>query len=622
MVPVKDDPVQGAWLAPLHSVTLAVRLATILLLLAACVPLLAPPSMATPPPTPATLAQEFPTAPPLPPGEHPLAEMPAIPPAGVAGADSIGDPYAPELGNAGYDVQHYRLALAVDPAAAQITGTVTISATSTVDRLSRISLDLVGYDVDEVRAAGSSLRFYRSPTKLYADLPQPVDRSEPFSVEVDYHGAFEARPSRWRDPDVRLGLNITRTLEGPQAVARNQPDGARNWLPCNDHPLDKATYRIEVTVPQPLVAVSNGSLIAAHTEGGWTTWIWEMDAPMATYVLGLAVGPYRRIDAPSEGETDIAHYVFQDDIETAKIALAPTAEMMRFLEDCLGPYPFATYGYVEVAPSLSLETETLVTLGREILGYADLPEYMIHEHAHQWLGDSVTPATWSDIWLNEGFATYFEYLWRSRDPAAPGCTGWTPDAAWLEGARRRVIEAGEAVPLGWPEPEKLLGVNSYYKGAWVLHMLRAEIGDETFFTVLRRYYARHAGGNVRTADFQAAAEEVSGRDLSSFFSQWVVGRGQPALDTTWTSRTADGGASVTVQVCQRQAEPFAFRLVLAFTAADGRSAEERVVVDRAQEAITMRLPFEPVRLDLDPALQLLAEMRPAARSLTLQPCAP
>jgi aminopeptidase N len=548
--------------------------------------------------------------------------MPAAPPAGVAGADSMGDPYAAELGNAGYDVQHYRLALAIDPAAAQITGTVAFSATSTLDRLGRISLDLVGYHVDEVRAAGSPVRFYRSPNKLHVELPQPVDEGALFAVEVDYRGAIEARPSHWRRPEVRLGLVITSTLDGPQAVARNQPDGARNWLPCNDHPLDKATYRIEVAVPQPLVAVSNGSLVTERVGDGWTTYTWDMDAPMATYVLGLAIGPYQKVDAAPAGATTVAHYAFPADVEAASAALDPTAEMMRFLEDCLGPYPFKTFGYVEVTPHLGLETQTMVTLGREIFGYDDLPEYMIHEHLHQWIGNSVTPAGWSEIWLNEGFATYFEYLWRSRDPAALGCQRWVPDLAWLEGARKTVIKAGEPAPLGWPEPGKLLGTNSYYKGAWVLHMLRSEIGDDAFFTVLRRYYATYAGGNVRSADFQTVAEEISGRDLEAFFRQWVQGSGQPVLDTSWTSRPAGGGAEVTVQICQRQGEPFAFPLDVAFSTADGRSIQKRMEVDQAEEMITVILPFAPVRLDLDPDLRLLAEMRPPARVEALNPCVP
>jgi aminopeptidase N len=554
--------------------------------------------------------------------ELPFTDMPATPPVGIAGGDSIGDSFAPELGNAGYDVQHYRLALAIDPASEQITGTLAISATSTLDRLGRISLDLVGYQVDGVRASGSPARFYRSPAKLYVELPQPVSAAAPFSVEVDYHGDIEARPSHWRRPEVRLGLNITHTLEGFGIVARDQPDGARNWLPCNDHPFDKATYRIEVSVPGALVAVSNGQLVARRMDAGWTTYTWAMDAPMATYLLGLAVGPYQRLEAAPVGPVAITHYLFASDLEMGGEALAPAADMMRFLSNCLGPYPFATYGYVEVTPDISLETQTMVTLGQQLLRQKDLPEYMIHEHAHQWFGNSVTPASWSDIWLNEGFATYFEFLWRSRDGNAPGCAAWKPDTAWLESARKQVIEAGELAPLGWPEPEKLLGTNSYYKGAWVLHMLRSEIGDEAFFSLLRRYSARYAGGNARTDDLRAVAEEVSGRDLEAFFSQWVQGSGQPVIDTSWTSRPAGGGATVTVQVCQRQAELFTFPLELVFSNADGRTAEERVVADQAQEVITVTLPFTPARLDLDPELRLLAELRPPAQVDDLRPCAP
>jgi aminopeptidase N len=192
----------------------------------------------------------------------------------------------------------------------------------------------------------------------------------------------------------------------------------------------------------------------------------------------------------------------------------------------------------------------------------------------------------------------------------------------LESARQRVIDAGEAAPLGWPEAEKLLGVNSYYKGAWVLHMLRAEIGDEAFFTLLRRHCARYAGRNARTGDFRAVAEEVSGRDLGSFFQQWLAGSGQPVLDAAWTSRPSGGNAVVTVQVCQRQAEPFTFPLALAFSSVEGHSAEEPMAVDQAQEVITVTLPFTPAGLALDPDLHLLAEIRPPMQVDALEPCAP
>jgi len=554
--------------------------------------------------------------------ELPFADMPTTPPVGVAGGDSIGDSFALELGNAGYDAQHYRLALAIDPASEQITGTVAISATSTLDRLSRISLDLVGYQIDGVRVSGSPARFYRSPHKLYVELPQPMSAAALFSVEVDYHGDIEARPSHWRRPEVRLGLNITHTPEGSQVVARDQPDGARNWIPCNDHPLDKATYQIEVSVPGEMVAVSNGKLVGQHMDAGWTTYTWAMDAPMATYLLGLAIGPYQQVEVAPVGPVAITHYLFASDIETSREALAPTTEMMRFLSDCLGPYPFATYGYVEVTPDIGLETQTMVALGQQLLRRQDSTDYLIHEHVHHWFGNSVTPASWSDIWLNEGFATYFEYLWRSHDETTDGCTAWKPDATWLEGARKVVIEADETAPLGRPEPRDLLGTNSYYKGAWILHMLRSEIGDEAFFGVLRRYYARYAGGNVHTADFRAVAEEVSGRDLEAFFRQWVQGSGQPVIDTSWTSRPSGGDTAVTLQVCQRQAGLFTFPLELVFSTADGRMAEERVVVDRAQKVITYNLPITPARLDLDPEPRLLAEINPPVQVDTLQPCPP
>jgi aminopeptidase N len=573
---------------------------------------------------PAPTSAQTPEKQTLPPsGEQPLGEMSAAaPPSGVFGGDSIGDPHAPELGNSGYDVQHYHLTLTVDPAAAQLTGTVSISATSTLDRLGRISLDLVGYRVDAVRSAGSAVPFYRSPHKLYVELPQPASRNAAFSLEVDYHGDIEARPSRWRRPEVRLGLNITQTLEGPQAVARDQPDGARHWFPCNDHPLDKATYGIAVSVPRPLVAVSNGVLVDRREDAAWITYRWAMDAPMATYLVGLAIGPYQRVEAAPTGPVPIAHYLLPSDVDKGAQALASAPEMMRFLSDCLGPYPFATYGYVEVTSDIGLETQTMVTLGRSILQDAKLEEYMIHEHAHQWFGNSVTPASWGDIWLNEGFATYFEYLWLSRDTDSIGCALREPDTAWLESARNLVVKTAEQAPLVRPQPDKLLGINSYYKGAWVVHMLRSEIGDEAFFALLRRYLARYAGRNAISAEFQAVAKEVTGRDLEPFFRQWLGYSGHPILETSWTARPTANGAMVTVQICQRQPRLFTVPLRLAFSVANGRAVMERVVVDQARAMFTVTLPFLPTSLELDPELRLLAEIRPPAQVEAPQECPP
>lgn len=538
------------------------------------------------------------------PGGTPVAAMPAAPPRGVAGEDSIGDPYIPELGNAGYDVQHYILVLDLDPATAQLTATATISATATLADLGRISLDFIGYEVAAVRVDGRPATFYRSPNKLYLDLPRPLTVDAPFVIEVDYRGRMEPWSSTWAP--AQLGLHVR---EGRHVVAFAEPDGARAWFPANDHPLDKATFRVEATVPGGLTAVSNGTLVETRPAGARATFVWSMDAPMATYLLTLAVGDYQRLDGRPFGNVAIRHYVFSDDADRASAVLQETNDILAFLSDLIAPYPFDEYGHVEVdLARLAMETQTMVMMGRDML----TSRVMAHEAAHHWFGNDVSPATWADIWLNEGFATYLEALWSTRDDGSMERTLSEMERVLLQRADQ------ENDPLGRPEPRFMFGANTYFKGAWVLHMLRQEIGDEAFFEALRRYYTRFAGGNARTADFQTMAEEVSGRDLTTFFQQWVFQPENPDIRATWVARPGSDGATVEVQFCQQQSTTFVVPLEFSLLG-PGTVYRESTILDEQQERLTLTLPFAPTNLSLDPDQDLLAATS-ANQVESLSPC--
>ncbi|HYN88124.1 MAG TPA: M1 family aminopeptidase, partial [Ardenticatenaceae bacterium] len=319
----------------------------------------------------------------------------------------------------------------------------------------------------------------------------------------------------------------------------------------------------------------------------------------ATYLLTLAVGEYERIEGPPVGDVDIRHYVFPEDAPKATPALSATNEILPFFAEMIAPYPFDSYGYVEVLlPGLAMETQTMVMMDREAITNVGV---MAHEAAHHWFGNSITPATWGDIWLNEGFATYLELLWSTRDDGDLEAGLGQMEATIL----RRADTEDE--PLDAPEPRYMFAVNTYFKGAWVLHMLRQEIGDDTFFETLRHYYQRFADGNARTADLQAVAEEVSGRDLDAFFGQWVSGPGQPDLQVSWTARPAEGGAAIDVQVCQLQ-RPDVFAVPLDFNiGGTGALHRDRAMLDERQERLSLTLPFTPTEIILDPDQQLLAE---------------
>lgn len=407
---------------------------------------------------------------------------------------------------------------------------------------------------------------------------------------------MEPWPSTWAP--ARLGLQVQ---DNERIVAFAEPDGARAWFPANDHPLDKATFRVEATVPTGLTAVSNGALVATRPSAGKTTFVWAMDAPMTTYLLTLAVGDYERLEGSPFGDVAIRDYIFTDDVPRVRPVLTETNEILAFLSDLIAPYPFDHYGHVQVElPGLAMETQTMVMMDRGMLDEGRASRVMAHEAAHHWFGNSVSPATWADIWLNEGFATYLEVLWSTR-----GDESVEP----IMGEMERVVlqrAAQEDEPLGRPEPRLMFGANTYLKGAWVLHMLRHEIGDEAFVTTLQHYYERFAGGNAHTADFRAVAEEVSGRDLATFFQQWVFEPENPNIQATWVTRPAGNGTEVGVQLCQQQSTPFVVPLDMSVSGS-GTVQRESTVVDERQERLTLTLPVTPTQVTLDPDQRLLAD---------------
>jgi aminopeptidase N len=273
--------------------------------------------------------------------------------------------------------------------------------------------------------------------------------------------------------------------------------------------------------------------------------------------------------------------------------------MLVFLEEYFGPYPFESYGYaLTPVQGLALETQTMVIIPTDFLPAGVL----LHEMAHQWFGDSVSVASWGDIWLNEGFAVYASWLWEG-------------ERSYLE--FERTLEYIESVaagsdsgdPLADPAPADLFGFDSYYKGAWVLHMLRQQIGDEAFFRLLPAYHARFRDGVASSADFQGVAEEISGQGLDEFFEQWVYGRGVPQLDLYWRQE----GESVEVLVCQRQEQVFDLTLDLTLVR---MPQEQQAVVELEQRAtlVSLSVPFGVNHVVVDPGQRVLAQVEVEMRS--------
>jgi aminopeptidase N len=433
---------------------------------------------------------------------------------GVIGAPGVGDPFFPLAGNGGIDVRDYSLRLAYDPATRRLDGLARLRIVAT-QNLRRFDLDLRAFDVGPVFVNGRRAGVLREGQELMITPRRPLRRGRAFSVLVPYSGV----PETIVDPD-GSAEGFVPTADG--AVVVGEPQGSPGWYPANDTPSDKATYTIQMTVPDGLTAVGNGALEARFSHGGRTTFRWRERYPMAPYLATITLG---RFDvATGRTPSGVPTYVAVDPTQAADAApvLAQLPAMVSFLERLYGRYPFETVGaIVDDAPELgyALETQT-----KPVFDSAPSEGTLLHELAHMWFGDAVTLRTWPDIWLHEGFATWSEWAWAQH-------TGGPTTAEHF--ARLAATPASDTdfwnPPPGDPGgPENMFDGTVYERGAMTLEALRERIGDRAFFGVLRRWYAEHRYGNASTPEFIALAERVSGQSLGAFFQLWLYTPGKPA----------------------------------------------------------------------------------------------
>jgi aminopeptidase N len=427
-----------------------------------------------------------------------------------AGNPSIGDSYAPELGNSGYDVLHYDLRFRLDPARAHIDASARLLLASELDQLTQFSLDFGPLEIGALRVDGIEALYTHHEHKLVIELLQRVDHGEVFAVEVEYSGPSPRVPSPYVPFLGHTGLYFT----GNTIFSLSEPDGAHHWFPCNNHPRDKATFRFEITVPEGLTGVANGLLIETYQyEPGWNTFVWEHDYPMAPYLAVLAVGDYELIEEVSPGGIPIRHYVYPD-LKTQFIEVAQiTGEALDWMESLYGPYPFEAFGFVTSRlVSMASETQTMVVIPETGLN----EETIIHEIAHMWFGNWVSLDSWRQMWWKEGAAIYTYLIWQTR--AAPE----TLDIH-MQLLTQRVLENSSGFPLSNLPKSQLLGYDSYWRGTILFHALRGEVGDEAFFSGLRTLIERFGGETLSQPDFQAIMEEAAGKSLNEFFQYWLGG---------------------------------------------------------------------------------------------------
>ncbi|MFD3542113.1 M1 family metallopeptidase [Streptomyces sp. NPDC058662] len=438
---------------------------------------------------------------------------------GRPGASGLRDPYFPKAGNGGYQVDHYALDLAYDPADGTLRGTAVITARAE-QGLSSFNLDLSGLDVEGVTVQGAKARYNRTGSELTVRPAEDLRKGELFRTEVDYSG----RPRVFEDPDGSREGWITHP---GGAVGVGEPIGSMAWFPGNHHPSDKAAYDITLTVPDGYEAVSNGELRSRTQRGdGNTAFVWHAPEPMASYLATAAVGTYEVTTGRTASGVRLYTAVAPGEAARSTGALARLPEVLEWGSGRFGPYPFGAAGAI-VLPGGTLEY-ALETQTRPLFPGAPEESLVVHELAHQWFGNSVSPRSWKDMWLNEGFATYAEWLWAEEHG---GNTAQESFDAFLEGDTETEPAAGSDwdafPPAAPPGPEHISGNPVYFRGAMVLHRIRQEVGDEKFFALLRGWASEHRHGNASTADFTAYAAKSTGHDLGKVWDTWLYGERRP-----------------------------------------------------------------------------------------------
>lgn len=437
---------------------------------------------------------------------------------GAAGSGGVGDPLFPALGNGGYDVRHYGLDLNYDVRKRRLAATAEITARAKED-LRSFQLDLQGLRVSAVRVDGQAAGFSRKGHKLTVRLPVGLKKGAQFRTTVEYDGT----PLEMTDPDGSKE-GWVKTPDG--AFVSGEPAGSMTWFPGNNHPDDKATFDFKITVPKRYTAVANGELRSERTTNGKTVFEWHSPQPMATYLATATIGKFdvHRSRTP-EG---LPLYVAVDpaEVKASRKALDRLPEIIKWESGLFGRYPFSSAGaIVDHTPPridwLALETQTKPV-------YAGAPDTVtvVHEMAHQWYGDSVSPKTWKDTWLNEGFATYAEWLWEEHEG------GKTPQQQFdaLYKGDDKDVDAKElwAFPPGDPGKAKnVTGTPVYERGAMVLQQLRNAVGDKAFFKILKEWPAKYRYSNADSRDFIAFAQERTNVDLTELFKEWLYGKGKP-----------------------------------------------------------------------------------------------
>ena len=519
---------------------------------------------------------------------------------------------------AGIDALHYVFRLTLSDASNEISGETTVTIRTTQSSVTEVALDLAslrggtGMTVLSVRRGGpidipgppsDALMFMHTDNRLHVVLPPLTKMGQEITFTIRYRGTPAA------------GFEIGPNLYGERSFfANNWPNLIRNWLPTIDHPSDKATGEFEVTAPSHYQVVANGRLIEElDLPNGARRTHWKQSVPIASWLYTIAVARFSSHLAGDVGGIPIQTWVFPQDRDAGLTLFEDTARRaMLFFTSQIGPYSYEKLANVQATGFTGgTEYASAIFYGEKGVSTGHAP--VVHEIAHQWFGDSVTEGDWDDVWLSEGFATYFALLFSEHDE------GRDAFVDGLKRSRTQVLQLEQKLPdtpvihRNLSDMSKVLNNLVYQKGGWVLHMLRNEVGTENFWAAIREYYRRYRNANASTSDLRAVFEEVSGKPLDWFFAQWLNRPGVPKIEGSWRYDSARRAVEVTVMQSQADA-PFKVKLDVGIVAKAGDLPKVETVEVAARQA-TFFFPVEaaPTAVTLDPNTTLLMDAGPFAR---------
>lgn len=511
----------------------------------------------------------------------------------------------------GWRPVHYSVSITLDDQLTTITTARTeITILILKPGVTVIDLDFGDMTINSASINNASAEFEHAAGKLNLKLSQRFPPQSRLIASVTYHG----KP--------KDGLILTTDKDGkPSAVGDNWPNRLHHWIPCFDHPSAKATITFSVTAPDRNLVVANGRLERVNTTSGASrTWIYSERVPIPPYCMIIAVGQFAKLEPRKRTVTPLSYYVPQSDKRFAMQGFAPAIPSLKVFTQTIAPYPYeklalivgaTRFGGMENSGAIVFTSNLFASRNgaQPISSVFNIPRRTVnlisHEIAHQWFGDSVTESTWADLWLSEGFATYFAGLFLQKTEGEKAFQDYMKQTAetYFRYARsnRTPIFDNETENLN-----RLLNANNYQKGAWVLHMLRSILGDEAFFRGIRAYYRSHKNSTASTEDLRIALERASGIDLRQFFKSWVYGAGHPHYQFSWqwdpTKRV------IKLNLKQLQAEPY-FPNPLTIVVVTVRGTRHAILRPVSKETVgEFRLSGPPLTVHLDRNNQVLKEV--------------